>query len=30
VGYNSVAIVDDLSGRERVVEGRWGTSQSTG
>jgi len=30
VGYASVAIVDDLSGRERVVEGRWGTSQSTG
>jgi release factor glutamine methyltransferase len=29
VGYRSVAIVDDLSGRERVVEGRWGTSQST-
>jgi release factor glutamine methyltransferase len=29
VGYNSVAIVDDLSGRERVVEGRWGTLQST-
>lgn len=27
--YSSVGIVNDLAGRERVVEGWWGTTQST-
>ena len=29
VGYASVAIVQDLAGRDRVVEAWWGTTQST-
>jgi release factor glutamine methyltransferase len=28
-GYSSVGIVNDLAGRERVVEAWWGTAQST-
>ena len=29
-GYTSVAVVNDLTGRERVVEARWGTTHATG